>query len=517
LARKANVDLTQYRSGRSAENGKIKEQAFRVLELATKFYQVQFSRHQVALKYVFEKRAFTKDTALAFRLGYAPNNGGALIDFLKKQGFTEQVMRQAGLTAKHYRGGIQDMFRGRLMIPLMDPQGRVIGFTARMLQDDPNAPKYINTPQTILYDKSRHVYGLHLAKESIRREGFAVMVEGNLDVIASYQAGIAHVVATAGTALTEMHLKGLSRFTGDIRLAFDQDKAGQAATERAIPIASKVGVSLSMITIPEGKDPDELVRKDPELWRKAIGQNQYALDWLVERYRAQLDLTSALGKRQFTDVLLKVVRELQDEVEQDHYVGRIAEIIGANKEALENKLNGIDQVETPPLRKGKVEPAANPRQYDTIKIQNHYLCLVMMRPGLRQHLEDMTADMLPSSEAGALLTFLQAHPDFDGSKEAQAKLTEVSTDPAMMQKLQDYVRMLLLQYETLYQEVEDVELIYEVARLRTRLIEQYVKTKKAALANQMRGGGNPDMADLLEQAKTLDQLLVKLTKEAANG
>jgi hypothetical protein len=141
----------------------------------------------------------------------------------------------------------------------------------------------------------------------------------------------------------------------------------------------------------------------------------------------------------------------------------------------------------------------------------------MMRPGLRQHLEDMTADMLPSSEAGALLTFLQAHPDFDGSKEAQAKLTEVSTDPAMMQKLQDYVRMLLLQYETLYQEVEDVELIYEVARLRTRLIEQYVKTKKAALANQMRGGGNPDMADLLEQAKTLDQLLVKLTKEAANG
>jgi len=152
------------------------------------------------------------------------------------------------------------------------------------VDDDPEAPKYINTPQTVLYDKSRHVYGLHLAKESIRKSKFVVIAEGNLDVIASHQAGVRQVVATAGTALTEPHLKALSRFTGDIRLSFDADKAGLAATERAIPIASRVKVSLSIITIPSGKDPDELIRQDPAAWPAAIAKNQYALDWLIERY-----------------------------------------------------------------------------------------------------------------------------------------------------------------------------------------------------------------------------------------
>src|SRR5262249_50325569 len=147
--------------------------------------------------------------------------------------------------------------------------------------------------QTALYDKSRHVYGLHFAKETIRKSQFAVIAEGNLDVIASHQAGVKQVVATAGTALTEQHLKVLSRLTADIRLSFDADRAGLAATERAIPIASKVGVSLSIIDIPSGKDPDELIRQDPALWQAAIAEHQYALDWLIERYKKLLDIGSA--------------------------------------------------------------------------------------------------------------------------------------------------------------------------------------------------------------------------------
>ena len=139
---------------------------------------------------------------------------------MKKKGFTEKELAQAGLTSKTYKS---DMFRGRLMVPLMDAQGAIVGFTARLLEDIPNAPKYINTPQTLLYDKSRHIYGLHLAKDAIRKSGYAVLVEGNLDVIASHQAGVSQVVATAGTAMTESHLKTLKRFTGDIRLAFDAD------------------------------------------------------------------------------------------------------------------------------------------------------------------------------------------------------------------------------------------------------------------------------------------------------
>jgi len=233
------------------------------------------------------------------------------------------------------------------MIPLQDAQGRVIGFTARLLIDDPNAPKYINTPQTVLYDKSRHIYGLHLAKESIRKSKFAVLVEGNLDVISSHQAGIKQVVATAGTALTEPNLKALSRFTGDIRLSFDADKAGVAATERAIPIASRVKVSLSIIDIPSGKDPDELIKQDPKLWEKAIGKNKYALDWLTDLYAKKLDLKSAVGKREFSDVLLPVVRALADPVERDHYLTSISETIGVSKEALTQKYTKTTSEEAP--------------------------------------------------------------------------------------------------------------------------------------------------------------------------
>lgn len=500
LARKANIDLSQYQTGRSAETGQLKERLYAALELATRFYQTHFSKSDTALNYVFKKREFTKETILAYRLGYSPNNGSALIDFLKKKGFSEAELTKAGLTARRYRGdGVQDMFRGRLMVPLMDPQGRVIGFTARLLEDEPNAPKYINTPQTLLYDKGRHVFGLHLAKESIRREGFAVLVEGNLDVIASHQAGVAQVVATAGTALTEMHLKGLSRFTGDIRLGFDQDNAGQAATERSIPIASKVGVTLSIITIPDGKDPDDLVRKDPELWRKAITTHDYALDWLIKRYQAQLDLDSALGKRQFSDVLLQVVRRLNDEVEQDHYLGRIAELIGVSKQALGNKLSGIEKIAAQPQRKNKAQPSARADQTSIVN-QNHFLCIVMMRPNLRKILSDITPEMLITEEGQALVTFLQAHPDFDGSIAAQKELLQSSK----VQNLSDYVKMLTLQYETLYQNIDDTELGYAIHQLKVRLIRQYVEGKKAELRTKM---SEETEHGLLEQMRNLDLLL----------
>jgi DNA primase len=291
LARKAGIDIEQYRS-KGRTGGPNKERLYELLELSTKFYQVQFSQNKIALEYVFKKRLFSKETALEWKLGYSPNTGTALVDYAKSKGYTEEEIKLAGLSAQRYKG-LGDMFRGRLMIPLQDAQGRVIGFTARLLEDIPDAPKYINTPQTPLYDKSRHVYGLHLAKEAIRKTKIAVIAEGNLDVIASHGAGVRNVVATAGTALTEPHLKALSRFTGDIRLAFDADKAGIAATERAIPIASRVKVSLSIIDIPSGKDPDELIRQDPKLWEQAIENNQYALDWLIKRYSESLDITSA--------------------------------------------------------------------------------------------------------------------------------------------------------------------------------------------------------------------------------
>ena len=510
LARKAGIDIEQFRTS-SSRGGPDKERLHTILDAATHFYQVQFSKHKVALEYVFTQRQFSKVTALEWKLGYSPNNGSALVEFLKGKSFSEAEIKQAGLSARSYRGGIQDMFRGRLMIPLQDAQGRVIGFTARQLDDDPNAPKYINTPQTVLYDKSRHIYGLHLAKESIRKSQYAVIAEGNLDVIASHQAGVKQVVATAGTALTEPHLKALSRFTGDIRLAFDADKAGVAATERAIPIASRVKVTLSIIDIPSGKDPDELIKQDPKLWETAIEKHKYALDWLMERYEKQLDLDSAVGKREFSDVLLPVVRALSDPVERDHYLSTIAKKIGVSREALEQKFSKTENLSADQRRRRvKLEPAAIDRvAVENQKMQDNFLSLVLLRPTLREFLDIVTIDMLYTEQGKAILAFLQQHPDFDGKD-------TVKLEKLKVQNLAEYAKILALLYEELYQGLELNELHYEAARLQARLIAQYVKTKKQMLASQMETADDAATQLLLAEAKRYDQLLNQV-KGAARG
>ena len=506
LARKAGVDIEQYRTP-ARPGGPNKERLYELLELGTKFYQTQFSKHQTALEYILKKRAFTKETALEWRLGYAPNNGSALVDFAKSKGFTEPEIKQAGLSAQSYRGGIQDMFRGRLMIPLQDPQGRIIGFTARLLDDDPNAPKYINTPQTVLYDKSRHIYGLHLAKESIRKTKFVVITEGNLDVIASHQAGVRQVVATAGTALTEPHLKALGRFTGDIRLSFDADKAGVAATERAIPIASRVKVSLSIIDIPSGKDPDDLIKQDPKLWQAAITKHQYALDWLMARYEKLLDTSSAQGKREFSDVLLPVVRNLTDDVERDHYLNAIAKAIDVSRQALDQKFQKTQPATASIVRqrRPKVTPQKlDKRAVENKKTQDNFLSLLLIRPTLREFLELVTTDMLYTDDGRALLQFLKTHPEFDGK------------DAKQVQNLADYVKIEALLYEELYQGLELNELHYEAARLQARLVENFVKTRKTELALELESADGAKTQALLGQAKRYDALLNQV-KGAANA
>ncbi|HVS58401.1 MAG TPA: DNA primase [Candidatus Saccharimonadales bacterium] len=488
LARKAGVDLDKYRG--STRRGPNKERLFEANEAAAHFYQVQFSKNKTALEYVFKKRQFTKETALAWRLGYSPNNGTALVDFLKSKKFSDAEIKQAGLSAQRYRG-LGDMFRGRLMIPLMDQQGRVIGFTARLLADDPNAPKYINTPQTPLYDKSRHVYGLHAAKEAIRKGGYSVLAEGNLDVIASHQAGVAQTVATAGTALTEYQLKTLGRFAPDVRLSFDQDRAGLAAAERAIPIASKVGVSLSIVTIPSGKDPDELIKQDPKLWEQAISQPQYALDWLMARYETLLDITSAEGKRKYSDVLLPIVQRLNDAVEKDHYITAIAEKIGVSREALLQKQRTTAKDASPRLRKMVAPQPLDKVTVENTKVQDHFLAIMHEQPELREYLESLTPDMLYTDEARQLFARLKRGAD-------------------KMQNLENYDKIVALEYEELYQGLELTELRYEAARLQARLIEQYVKTEKAKLVAQLSSADESATQVLLGHVRDLDTLLRRI-------
>jgi DNA primase len=499
LARKAGVDLDDYKTSQNQTSGKLKNSALEVLKLATRFYQTQLTANRQALEYLINERGFTKQTIITWQLGYAPNVGHALRDFLTRKGFTTEEMKRAGLVVERQRREA-DMFRGRIMIPLSDSRGQVVGFTARLLEDEPNAPKYINTPQTITYDKSRNVFGLDLAKDAIRRQGFVVVVEGNMDVIASHQAGVTNVVASAGTAMTEQHLRELKRFTGDIRLSFDADRAGLAATERVIPVAQKVEVSLRIITIKDAKDPDELIRKDVKHWQKAIESSVYATDWLIETYKNQLDISTASGKTAFTDALLPTIRRLTDPVEQEHYLKQIAQLTDTSFEAIKAKLDTrlpnlpVTRLKKPKLKFGPIDP--NALEYQ--RLQNHLLGMVLMQPKLRDLLKSLKDVYFSEGPSRELYEFLKQHPDFNGDPKVAASLQEIG----------DYVKIITLQYEELYQELSSDDLRDQARSLVHRLIDRYVKIQKHALAQAMQVANSEDeVKQLVRKADKLNELI----------
>lgn len=494
LARKAGVDLDQYKTSGSNDTSKLKKRLAEALEAAAHFYQKQLTQHTPSLEYVRKKRGFSKETIIQFRLGYSPSGGKDLLNYLVNKSFTIDELKRAGLITQR-SGGYSDMFRGRLMIPLCDAQGQVVGFTARILHDDPQAPKYINTPATLLYDKGRQAYGMHLAKESIRKAGFVVIVEGNLDVIASHQAGVANVVATAGTAMTVQHLKLLKRFTGDVRLCFDQDSAGQNAAERAIDLAVEADVSLQMVSIPAGKDPDELIQKDVAAWQEAIAQPQYVVDWLMQRYEAQLDITTAVGKRQYTDVVLRIVRRLQDSVEQDHYIQLLAKKIDISPEALRQKLLQKEVVTDKRLKKVKAIQEA-PINRERVVLEQHLLSLTLRFSFLRGVLAGLPEDIFIEDGAKQVASFLLEHQDFAGEPDKLKELKDIA----------DYVKMIILLSEELYQNTEPSELQYQTEHLAYRLVTEYVKDKKYHLVQKLTDDTASDRESVMQQLKKLDEL-----------
>jgi len=499
LARQAGVDLEELNSPQARATSQFKSRALEALEMATKFYQKQLVANKTAIKYLRDRK-FTKETILAWRLGYAPNTGRALVNFLTKHGFTTDEIRRAGLSVERQRRAV-DMFRGRVMIPLANSRGAVIGFTARLLADEPNAPKYINTPQTVVYDKSRQVFGLHLAKEAIRKDKFVVVAEGNLDVIASHQAGVANVVASAGTAMTEKHLRELKRFTGDIRLCFDADTAGASATERMIPVAQKVGVNLQIINLTGAKDPDELIHKDLPAWQRVVKKAVYAPDWLIERYRQELDLQTATGKKALTDTLLPTIRRLQDPVEQEHYLKKLAELTDSSLEAVRAKLAGQKDDELR-LRKMKPQAAAAGtidkliREYQ--RLQDHLLSMTLMHPKVRDLLHDCQPQFFDNGERRTVFNFLKTNPDFKGEPQLIKELQPVS----------NYVKILALQYEELYADLPLEDLREQAQMLKHRLIDRYVKTQKHQLAEQMQATTDDQkLQALMRQVNKLNELL----------
>ena len=495
LARRVGVEMAAYDNKGAQEIAKRKKRMLEAHELATNYYQQSLIKNDHALSYVFKKRKLSKEIVQTFRLGYAPDSGDALVKFLTMKGFSGQELSQAGLLNRF--GG--DMFRGRMMVPLMDGSGQVIGFTGRILEDIPNAPKYLNTPQTLLYDKGRHVFGLSQAKEAIRTNDYAVIVEGNLDVVSSHQAEITQVVATAGTAMTESHLKALVRLSGNAKLAFDGDAAGLAATERAIPIAQNVGIDLTIISLPDGaKDPDELIQQDPKLWQGAIDGSEAAVDWVLKQHAQREDLTTAIGKRNFTTAALRVIRALKDAVEQEHYLQKVAGYSDSSLDTLKEKLEKADAPEDKELKKVVQQPRTGP---DPSAYQDNLIAVALLDPAVRELLKDVTPAMVSTDERKAVLAY---------ARTAEGLLQNVPQD---LQDYDTYVKILLLKADTRYGEWSDEDRYFETARLVRQLITEHKKIQKDNLTAELRlaeEAGEDDKATSIRQE--LNELIKEIPR-----
>jgi DNA primase len=279
-----------------------------------------------ALQY-FYKRGFTDETIRTFGLGYAMNSWDAFIIKAQAEGFKPEDIAKVGLARVREDGSLYDYFRGRAMFPIFSIQGRVIGFGARkMREDDAIAGKYINSPESPLYDKSRVLYGLFHSKDFIRQEDNALMVEGYADLISLYQAGIQNVVASSGTALTDAQLKVIGRYSKNLTLVYDADSAGSSATVRGIDLALEHDLNVRIVELPEGEDPDSFVLKHGGIeFRERLANAISFIDFKAKQFQRSGAFATAEGKTQAVRSLVQSIAKMKDELKRNFYIKDVAE------------------------------------------------------------------------------------------------------------------------------------------------------------------------------------------------
>ena len=338
LAQKAGIEIKK-------ENPKIRserERLYEVCELATKFFEEQLKQSKIgqdAKSYLLDRK-INQESLKKWRIGYAPDTWQGLFNFLISKNYSKEEIKKAGLGLSSERGSFYDRFRGRIIFPIFDLSSNVIGFTGRIFKnkDKDEIAKYVNTPQSLLYDKGRILYGLNRAKVEIRKKNTCILVEGNIDLIMVHQAGFENTVAVSGTALTDYQLSILKRYSDNLLIAFDMDSAGQAATKRGIDLAQAQGFNIKIITLTEGKDPAEIISKDPEEWKKSLEGAKAILDFYFDTAFFERDLNSPEEKKEIADILLPVIKRISNKIEQAHWTQKLAKKLSIREEIVQEQL-----------------------------------------------------------------------------------------------------------------------------------------------------------------------------------
>ncbi len=374
LASRAGVVLPSRE--RQDERKEEKEALYKVNEAAAIYFNNLLLNHpgaEKARKYV-EKRGFTPKTVADFQLGYSLDSWEALKQYLNEKGFTETDTLTAGLLVKSEDGRTHDRFRGKLMVPIRDIRGRVTGFGARVLDD--SLPKYINSPQTPLFDKSGTLYAIDRAAPEIRKRDVAIIMEGYMDVITAHQHGVTNTVASMGTAITETQANILKKLSHNLILALDADAAGEEAMLRTVSYENILDAEMRVIVLPEGKDPDDVIREDIGAWQGLVERAMPLVDFMFEKTSAGLDLSTARDKSLAVDRLLPVWRQINNPIRQAHYLQKLAGLVKVDMSVIRAALGRLKpaaaKAGTPG---GNAAPSKRPRPWPQLLAKNTcWLC-----------------------------------------------------------------------------------------------------------------------------------------------
>ncbi|OGB73663.1 DNA primase [candidate division Kazan bacterium RIFCSPHIGHO2_01_FULL_44_14] len=321
-----------------------------------------------------------------FRIGYAPNAGKSLVEFLQHRGHRDEDIERAGLATRKGRF-LQDKFVGRIMFPLFDALGRVVAFTGRVL-DAKQQPKYLNSPETPLFHKSDLLYGLHLAKTVMQQENSVVVVEGQMDVISSHQVGVKNTIGISGTALTQEQLKLISRYANNIVLALDADTAGGEATKRGIALSGEFDLNIKIALLGDYKDPDSMIKDNPDAWKRAIEGAVPVMDFYFDSAVRHYDLRDLAQKKQATRDLLGVIVKVTDPMERDHYIKRLGQLVGVEPTILYDVIK-----RTKPVRTRMVSAPASTTELHPTWVEERAVALPFVYPAMMQEFMDQAGQI----------------------------------------------------------------------------------------------------------------------------
>lgn len=436
LAEKAGVELKD-----SKQSFVKKEDKDRVLELLSQshsFFQAQLKSFSEGQQYL-EKRGYGTAEQQRFQLGYAPDSFHELTEHLKKKGFTGKEMLDAGIASQKEVGdsNVYDRFRHRIIFPIHNPQGKLVAFGGRTLSKDPDAAKYLNSPETAYYHKGQSLYCFHKAKQAIREQDQAIICEGYFDALTAHLKGFPQTVASLGTALTEAQIKLIGRFSKNLLFAFDADTSGQTAASRSIEIAQKLGYNVSIISIPSGKDPDEALRNAPAEWEEAVHKAEKAMDYEFKKAFSKHDSSSIEGKKNIVSELLKIVNRLPNAIEREHYLKKLAFDIGTSIESLMTEFQKLKPVSFPAPEKTPEKPQASSSQQPT-RAEYLFGLLRNFPQHIQSTLDHVKPEILATEEEKTLYKMLQDHYNQAEKKEKSVSGKEDQPENGRLQLLELY-------------------------------------------------------------------------------